>query len=259
MMRRRQFLDATIVAGATMMWPAWLKEAFGDPGACGSGAPPSVPGAVESAAALAQAFRDARRANRPLLVIVVPADDAQKWDRGRAWGALLNFGSDEQLAPLSSVEVVCATIDALRLVVPNEAKGEPFFAVVSTMASPSTVRAFEVVLPSYKKDNYDIGKDTWEHRLAEEDVISQERIVALARALRAALGAATGDLGARATEVRGRLKDGPPLGAHWARSSGCGVHVEGATDNVTFGCGMGHVPEKSRRFLYFFSRDGGPW
>jgi hypothetical protein len=255
MMRRRQFLDATIAAGAAMVWPMWLKEAFGDPAACLSGEPSKVAATLPSAAALTQAFRDARRARRPLLVIVVPADDTEKWDRGRAWGELLNFGSDEQIASLSSVEVACSTMDALKLVVPNETRGEPFFALITTEAAPSKLRAFEVELPSYRNP-VDVGKDTWEHRLAEEDQISQNRIAALAGALRSALGAPTGDVGARAADVRTRLKDGPPAGAHWARSSGCGVRVEGVSDNAVFGCGMGHVPDKSRRFLYFFSRDG---
>ena len=57
-----------------------------------------------------------------------------------------------------------------------------------------------------------------------------------------------------AANVRHTLKDQPPRGTHWAVSSGCGTRIEGVTDNVAFGCGMGHVPAKSRRFLYFFSR-----
>jgi hypothetical protein len=255
MMKRRQFLDAAVVTGAALVWPAWLKEAFGDPAACQSGAPSNAATTAPAAASLAQAFRNARRAGKPLLVIVIPADDAQKYERGRAWGALLNFGSDEQVAPLSFVEVACSTMDALRLVVPNDMTGEPFFAVVDTAAAPSAVRGFGVDLPEYT-DPSRPRKGSWEELEREEEVISDRRIAVLASALRGALGAPTGDLAARASEVRGRLKDGPPPGAHWARGAGCGVTVEDAKDNVMFGCGMGHVPVKSRRFLYFFSRDG---
>ncbi|MCA9658336.1 MAG: hypothetical protein KC486_08330 [Myxococcales bacterium] len=43
----------------------------------------------------------------------------------------------------------------------------------------------------------------------------------------------------------------PPEGARWAYSGGCGVRVEGSRSNVAVGCGMGHVPERSRRFLSF--------
>lgn len=43
----------------------------------------------------------------------------------------------------------------------------------------------------------------------------------------------------------------PPKGSAWARTSGCGVHVEGASEQAAVGCGMGRVPERSRRFLEF--------
>lgn len=41
-------------------------------------------------------------------------------------------------------------------------------------------------------------------------------------------------------------------GSRWGRGSGCGTQVEGEAPRFV-GCGMGHVPELSRRFLYFFS------
>jgi hypothetical protein len=187
-------------------------------------------------------------------VILIPSDDSKKYDRGRAWGELLNFGSDEQLAPLSSVEVACATMDALRLLVPNDAAGEPFFAVVSTDRMPAKVRAFHLELPDYP-DAYGEGKHSGEELVRQEELVSQKRIAGIARSLRSALGAATGDVAARASDVRTRIKDGPPAGAHWARSSGCGTTIEGVDQRFAVACGMGHVPTQSRRFLYFFSID----
>jgi len=47
------------------------------------------------------------------------------------------------------------------------------------------------------------------------------------------------------------VRSQPPTGARWARSSGCGTRVEGVRSNVRIGCGMGHVPERSQRFLSF--------
>jgi hypothetical protein len=47
--------------------------------------------------------------------------------------------------------------------------------------------------------------------------------------------------------------DARPSGAKWAESCGCGVTVEGdAGPGVA--CGMGYVPELSRRFLWFFTK-----
>lgn len=45
------------------------------------------------------------------------------------------------------------------------------------------------------------------------------------------------------------LRTRPPTGARWATSGGCGVRIEGHTERHAIGCGMGHVPERSRRFL----------
>jgi hypothetical protein len=45
------------------------------------------------------------------------------------------------------------------------------------------------------------------------------------------------------------LRTSPPAGARWATSGGCGVRIEGHKERHAIGCGMGHVPERSRRFL----------
>jgi hypothetical protein len=45
------------------------------------------------------------------------------------------------------------------------------------------------------------------------------------------------------------LRTRPPAGARWAHSGGCGVRIEGHKERHAIGCGMGHVPERSRRFL----------
>lgn len=54
--------------------------------------------------------------------------------------------------------------------------------------------------------------------------------------------------------ARARFRDEPIPGSRWARSTGCGLRVEGATDNVAIGCGMGHTPRRSARFLYFYEK-----
>jgi len=252
-MKRRHFVGSALAGAA--LWPAWLREAFADGAACaapsGQGSQPSV---TRSAGAVGGAFRKANHFGRRLLVIVIPADDNQKRDRGDVWGELLNFGTDVQLAPLSSVEVVCATMVDLKTVVPNAETGEPLFLVVSTDKVPATVRPFDTQVPEH--DEF-FGRDenvSWEELERREDVTSNHRIAGIAGLLRSALGAPGINAVDDAANVRLRLKDHAPSGTHWAVSSGCGTRVEGVTDNVMFGCGMGHVPAKSRRFLYFFSR-----
>lgn len=66
----------------------------------------------------------------------------------------------------------------------------------------------------------------------------------LRRVASTSLAAATRD---RFTRTR------PPKGSSWARSGGCGVRIEGEEENHGFACGMGHVPERSQRFLSFLT------
>lgn len=60
-------------------------------------------------------------------------------------------------------------------------------------------------------------------------------------------------LEALADAAKGRATGGPPAGAKWANSSGCGVNIEGE-EPVLVGCGMGMVPKLSERFLWFFTQ-----
>jgi hypothetical protein len=253
-MKRRQFVGSAIAGAA--LWPVWLREAFGEGAACA--APPSGQGphasVTRSAGAVGEAFRKANHFGRRLLVIVIPAEDDKKRDRGDIWGELLNFGTDVQLAPLSSVEVVCATMADLNTVVPNGEVGEPLFLLVSTDKVPAAVKAFDTPLPEHADFFGRTENFSWEELERQDDEISTKRIAVMANLLRGALGAPGASAVADAASVRLRLKDRAPSGTHWAVSSGCGTRVEGVTDNVVFGCGMGHVPAKSRRFLYFFSR-----
>jgi hypothetical protein len=253
-MKRRHFVGSA-VAGAAL-WPAWLREAFAEGAACtapasGQGPHPSL---TRTAGAVGEAFRKANHFGKRLLVIVIPAEDDKKRNRGDIWGELLNFGTDVQLAPLSSVEVVCATMADLSTVVPNTEVGEPLFLLLSTDKVPAAVKAFDTQLPEHADFFGREENDSWEELERKEDETSTRRIAAIASLLRGALGAPGVSAVDDAANVRLRLKDRAPSGTHWAVSSGCGTRVEGVTDNLVFGCGMGHVPAKSRRFLYFFSR-----
>jgi hypothetical protein len=111
-----------------------------------------------------------------------------------------------------------------------------------------------------------------------DDDVFQARVTALADLARTAIlpapdPARTPSL---ARTVDERLVKRPPTGSHWATSSGCGTKVEPTPEEIeaerlaelearkkgifrlkhfsVIGCGMGHTPEKSRRFLYFFAR-----
>jgi hypothetical protein len=61
---------------------------------------------------------------------------------------------------------------------------------------------------------------------------------------------------ALARAIAQRLIKKPPLGASWAHDRGCATEIEGEPDDsgVVIGCGMGFVPKRSERFLYFYAR-----
>lgn len=69
--------------------------------------------------------------------------------------------------------------------------------------------------------------------------------------------------------VRARLREGPPFGANWASSSGCGSTIEEVPEghpayradapppqSFLMACGMAHVPAVSERFLSFWGDQG---
>ncbi|WP_441289361.1 hypothetical protein ACSRUE_00825 [Sorangium sp. KYC3313] len=252
-MKRRHWLGATAAGLAATAWPAFIRDAFGDGAACDETGKPAA--AAGSLVQVSAAFRRARQASRALFVFVIPADDSAKWERGHAFGELLNFGADGDLAPLAGVEVVCATMADLKKLVPGAGSGEPLLVVVRTDKVPVVATQLDVALPSYDGMRRMAGGGR-EEQLKHDDRIAAQRIGALGALLRKGLGADARNAEARAASVRARLVKAPPAGARWAIASGCGIDVEGAEDSGLMACGMGHVPSKSRRFLYFFSVDG---
>ncbi|MFT3772334.1 MAG: hypothetical protein QM820_43620 [Minicystis sp.] len=252
-MKRRQVLGAASVGLAAALWPSWLREAFADEKAADEKACDGPGGAAARLAVLATAFKAAREASKPLLVLVIPDNDMEKWQRGRVFGELLNHGNDVQIAPLAKVEVTCATMADLKKLVPSAGMGEPLMVLVSTDRVPVAARQLDAKLPEYPSPWGD-GEKSWEEKERNEDEISDKRIAIVAGLLRNALGADDKKAAALAGEVRKQLKAKPPRGAKWANSSGCGTDVEGDDQQLLVACGMGHVPRKSARFLYFFTR-----
>ncbi|CAN0459672.1 unnamed protein product, partial [Ectocarpus fasciculatus] len=60
-------------------------------------------------ALLADAWRRAASAGRPLLAIIIPDDDSQRWFAADIWGEVITHGSEEAIAALAAAELVCAT------------------------------------------------------------------------------------------------------------------------------------------------------
>lgn len=286
-MKRRDFVAA---AAAVTAWPALKAFACPPPHekapldpACG----PLPVGADDVSAA----YRQAVRVGKPLLVILVPADSGQKYDRGQLWGEVLNHGAPSTFAALACVEVVCATVESLAAVVPGVVVDSMLFVLVETATMPATSTMHGTKIPDYP-DHFGRGGGDGQKQRDIEKQLGGQRIAALGGLIEeAVLGTASGSttrplLGKRVTQARAalalrgstsdddqasilleqgavdrvaaaataRLKGQRVRGSKWAIGGGCGVSVEGENDDVGIACGMGHTPELSRRFLYWFTR-----
>lgn len=252
--------------------------------------------------ALFDAHRRAVERGRPLLVMVVPTDSATWYERGTAFGALLNHGGDDALAAFALCEVACGAADDLAELAGQPVPDDAWYALVETDRVPGAVR-FAAAAPAVASGRW--GSEDWMrdtdaavetairlHRDAVAELVLPDR-AALARY---AAQAAEADPAA-VRQVREALADPDPAlvarapatlalaatdgeadrqvaaavlaevgraavveqvvpGSRWARSSGCGTMVEGADDNVAYGCGMGYVGAKATRMLYFFDGHG---
>ncbi len=241
-MKRRSFLAAVGASTAVALWPRLIRRAFAD-------ASFDLPGARKTAPGLPTSSRPIDPSRRPQLVIVVPADDAQKYRRGELWGEYLNHGLPAQIAPLATVDVSCATMKELGALA-HDIKGEPLALLFERDGS---VRALDASYPDYASA---LGR----FDARDDDAIVDKRIAAVSAMVRRALPPIpAGEVRVAAERVTRAVRQQPPAGSHWANASGCGpATVENMKDDadevVAYGCGMGHVPAKSSRFLYFFAK-----
>jgi hypothetical protein len=268
-MNRRAFLGAAASAALAMM----VRRAFGDsslPGKKGGNSSAVAP--VDLKAAMARAAA----AGVPLFMIVIPEDDAQKWDRGQAWGELLNHGDAAALAPLGRAEVVCAPVSQLaQVAVPGISGAEPV-AVVIDPKTAKIERLLHTTLAPYEERFIRVAKE--KEKIRPDEEVFTERVAAMAQLVQSGLGPVpAGSEAQLAQQCKHKLVDRPPPGSHWANASGCGPsRVEQTPEEkaeeerqqkedlkkgifrsksiVGYGCGMGHVPQKSGRFLYFLAK-----
>lgn len=206
-MKRRAFLAGFLAA------PWMVRQAFGD--ASLGGAPRAT-------------------ATEPTLVFVVPQSERQRWDRGAAFGELLNHGSDRDLAALAAIDVVCAPASRFGV------DGAPLMLYVER----GRVWQIEGVLPQYR--------ETDERRAdAHEAEVSRQRVELLSMLIREVVPRPKTSIAQAATRARARWVNHAPPGARWGHAGGCGTWYEGDDRADMPDCGMGHVPAASARFLDF--------
>lgn len=182
-MKRRRFLAGTAAAALTS-WPAWIARAFDPESTCSDG---------ERLEGLFDSYRNARRAGKPLLVLVIPTDDNEKWERGAWFGQVLNYGADDTLAMLSLVTLSCATSEELgRLVQLDASDAEPMFVTIDTASRPARARAYQVDMSLAVPDHLQWQGNREEYEAATERAVDAQ-IVTLSVALKDAIGALIAD------------------------------------------------------------------
>lgn len=240
-MNRRMLLRAALgLSAGALSAPIWSGVALA------SGSP------AEQRAALSKAWQSAARAKKAVVVMLIPADDGAKWTRGNQLGQWLNNASDADLAPLSAAEVVFALASDVRKLVPDLQVSEDDWFVVVRL-DPLTAEGVAVTLPKVDPDQ-DPNFGDPDYGTPKHEAWNKARIAAEGQAIQGALYPVLQRLGPAPTgdgaKVRAALVTKAPAGAHWASSWGCGTDIEGVESQYAIDCGMGHVPEGSRRFLY---------
>jgi hypothetical protein len=237
---RRQFLRLTGGSAAAAALTVWLTPGCSRRVSGTTESDPSKPPAPE----------------RPLLLVLVPKDESAGYLRGRMIGGVLNHGGDAVLADLAGVDLVCSTADRLPAEARSAAAGDPWFVLLTRDGETVRAQPFTPDVPP-EPPHFPRGETTWE----QVNAGAQAGIDALAAALHGFLAPSVavpaGESSLRAAEARKRYVTKPPPGAHWASSGGCGTTIEGVSRNQQgpmVGCGMGMVPEVSRRFLHFYVR-----
>jgi hypothetical protein len=281
-MQRRTFLMAAATAMA--IGPSWLRRAFADA---------SLGGRRTMRGALAAARERARVSGKPILVLVIPANPEEVDRRGVVLGGWLDGGVEEELVPLALCEVVCATMAevgevgsrgeepllvlldgnktvSLRAKLPADdyANDDRQRAIINgRVATLAGWTRREVMGPKILPER---AKMLWEVLPKEElapieKKLARGELPSLAETDRAAaLVAMAAGKDPRlqkqlADSVAARWEAGPPKGSHWAHYANCAeeVEAEGMQDlpeTHSVGCGMGSIPPRSQRFLYFWTK-----
>jgi hypothetical protein len=262
----------TFVASAAA-WPLLIRRAFADtcvPKAKDPDEAAREKRELEASKRRREAVARALAAGRSLMILVIPDDDGEKWERGRAFGEWLNHGEDAQLAPLARAVVMCARTAEL----PGAVAGQPLLVYLQPNAPP---RLLDGALAKYNDREIVRVVKPGEPKPPDDDSVFASRVTLLSDLTSSVLGTSDSPT-ADARLVRTRIVAvDPPEGAHWASDSGCATRIEATRAEkederraeeearkkgmlfskhiVSIGCGMGHVPDKSRRFLYFYARD----
>lgn len=231
---RRLFLERSVGVAASALLPGWLaacQRAAGqrqqqgqDPGrVAADGSNAATEDAVEPRAALERA----RALGRPLLLLVVPESDLDRWNRAELFGVWLQHVGGVAAAELVTCELGCATSEELRALAPAVATTA---ATLAVLIEPGGRGALAVDGPPTELPNWgDIERNGVPYEEIETRTAAAQREVAAAfeARLRTLLVPDDATLSARAaTEVAALARREPPLPSLAADAAVGPAHAE---------------------------------
>lgn len=278
-MNRRQVVRAASVGFVALAIPGWFAACARRDGDSGPNPPPEVPNPT----------------GRSRLLLHVEQDDRQAYDLGMLVGTFLMHAPDDEIAPLATVDLACATTSEIKKLAP-QLEGLP--RTLAAIVTPSGT--FEGVVsgdpPPNRSNGYDVdvatasvrAQHTWfAQQLARGLGTDAETLKRRAAAERAVIGSSPEAemskleyarrwpnharwiaecepeqraewIAALAAVARERWKMDAPTGSTWAKSTGCGIECEKPAkgrENLGVLCGMGFTPPISQRFLHFYTAE----
>lgn len=200
MLRRKFFGTVAVGLGATAL-PVWLSRSFGLRDETCPDLPDTEPAPTPSDPPKAHCGTSAGIAAKPILVLVIPADDpTSQYDRGHAFGEILNHGSDTQRGLFALFDVVCRPVAKLATDVQAVVRGEPLMVVVDPhVAAP--ILPLTAPLPQFPEER--TWQGDWRDREAAEERTIQQRIDVLTDLLHTA--ASPANLASQAARERAAL------------------------------------------------------
>ncbi len=284
MSTRRDFMGG---AAALLLAPFFSRVALAGRSTCSSPA--------ERQRQLRDLRRRAEETRKPLLVLAIPSDATEAYHRGAAFGEWLNHGGDTALALLAEVELACASAAELQLLTGNPAPEPALFWLFDGATTAHHVALQHAKFSKGGGDNVALDAAIDRRILALTKLLkaalapgaasrakrSVEGLSDAHKALLAGEAIATAPLMVvdrraawlnheRGEEVavrqrlaaaaRERVVTARVPGSHWVNGGGCGEHIEGIPEGEQemVDCGMGFVPDRSARFLRFWTGFGCP-
>lgn len=181
-----------------------------------------------------QLLREALDAG-PTLFLILPEERRHWAGVGRVFGEWLEAMGAGDRSRLSSLSWAMLPWDAVREHLGLEGPRPDLVLVVET------VHALRVSWPKTPP----LAPGSFESVYEREDAQNLGRIAGNAQAIDAVLWPLLKGVPAAGDGSSER----PPLGSCWAQATGCGVILEGRDQQNRMDCGMGYVPQGSRRFL----------